>query len=504
MSNNTLAPPRRPTSLDFFAQLKWIDGTPLLKTIEPYRRDIFRKALDEVGPDGRPRYNMVVSGRGKKNWKSGDLVLAALFCLLIPESSRGNDAVILGNDEGQAADDLSLAKKLVAANPDLLAELEVLMKEIRRRDGRGSLKILPAHDAVGSHGKTFGFIGYDEVHGFKTFDLLEALAPDPTRDCLVWVTSYDTIYNTPIVPLFDLKQAGFAGTDPRMLFSWYSGDRCTDPNFANLPPEQRANPSMASWPDGAGYLAQQKRRLPTSKYRRLHLNLPGSVSGAFFDQGVILRSVDTGITMRPWREGVRYFGAVDMSGGSSDDACLAIAHVEDGVAVLDLMIKQAGTVPFDPSAAVKRFADYIRFKYFLSEVHGDAYAGQTFFYEFQKYGISYRKVHRSTSDSYEAIEPRFNAGQIRLLDVSEMVDQYQTLIVRGAKIDHESGGHDDFACAATLALNAALEAEQHGTGILITSAPWPGNPEWGHGGNDRWRRNIVPEDELPPPKPQYA
>ena len=55
--------------------------------------------------------------------------------------------------------------------------------------------------------------------------------------------SYDTIYNTPGVPLHDLKQIGKAGGDPRMLFSWYSGDLCTDPDFAELPPEQRANPS---------------------------------------------------------------------------------------------------------------------------------------------------------------------------------------------------------------------------------------------------------------------
>jgi len=28
-----------------------------------------------------------------------------------------------------------------------------------------------------------------------------------------------------------------------MLFSWYSGELCTDPNFADLPAERRANPS---------------------------------------------------------------------------------------------------------------------------------------------------------------------------------------------------------------------------------------------------------------------
>ena len=126
-----------------------------------------------------------------------------------------------------------------------------------------------------------------------TWGLFEALAPDPTRpDALTWIASYDTIWSTPGVPLFDLKR--MAGTDPRMLFSWYSADLCTDPDFAELPSEERANPSMASWPDGRAYLEQQRRRLPTHKYRRLHLNLPGAPDGAFLDVGNIMMCTVTG------------------------------------------------------------------------------------------------------------------------------------------------------------------------------------------------------------------
>ena len=115
--------PATATSLDFFGRLRWIDGRPLLDTIEAYRREVFTKALDTFEPAGRPRYNLVLAGRAKKNWKSADLVLAGLFKLLIPEAAQGNDSFILANDEGQAADDLSLAKKLVACNPILAAEL---------------------------------------------------------------------------------------------------------------------------------------------------------------------------------------------------------------------------------------------------------------------------------------------------------------------------------------------------------------------------------------------
>ena len=375
MTSRKLTVTRIPTSLEFFDHLNWIDGKPLGKTIDRYRAHIFTAALDTFDADGRPKYNMVLSGRAKKNWKSADLVLAALYSLVIPQSHQGNDAFILANDEGQAGDDLSLAKKLVASNPDLEAELEPLVKEIRRRDGRGSLKILPARDAVGAHGKTAIFIGYDEIHGYKNYDLLEALAPDPTRQqCLVWVTSYASIYNNPGVPLFDLFQIGKAGTDPRMLFSWYSGDYCTDPDFADLPPEQRANPSMASWAEGAAYIEQQRRRLPTHKFRRLHLNLPGAPNGAFYDQGSVMAATVTGRKSLPYRSWFDYCAFVDMSGGSNDDAVLAISHVENNVAILDLVAKQTGTTPFDPRMAVSKFASLIQ-QYGCSSVTGDAYAG---------------------------------------------------------------------------------------------------------------------------------
>ena len=38
--------------------------------------------------------------------------------------------------EGQAADDLSLAKNLIAVNPILAAEVVINDKEIARRDGK--------------------------------------------------------------------------------------------------------------------------------------------------------------------------------------------------------------------------------------------------------------------------------------------------------------------------------------------------------------------------------
>ena len=120
-----------PTSLQFFSKLKWLDGRNLLDTMQSYRREIFTRAFDTYRDDGTPAYNLVLAGRGKKNDKTLDLTLAALFVLVIRRSVQGSDGFILANDADQAGDDLALAKKLVACNPVLADEIEPLAKELR-------------------------------------------------------------------------------------------------------------------------------------------------------------------------------------------------------------------------------------------------------------------------------------------------------------------------------------------------------------------------------------
>jgi phage terminase large subunit-like protein len=234
-------------------------------------------------------------------------VLAALYRFLVWPSSAGNDCFILANDEGQARDDLDLAKKLIAANPILGREVAVKHKEIIRRDGRGTLKVLPAQDVAGSHGKTYLFIGFDEIHPYKDYGLFEALSPDPTRrDVLTWITSYNTMRFAPGVPLHDMMQQGRSGADDRMYFSWHAADFTTDPDLAgdDISPEQRANPSMASW-DNPSYLDEQRRRLPAHRFRRLHLNLPGMPDGAAFSGEHVLVAVASGRRLLPREAGVR-------------------------------------------------------------------------------------------------------------------------------------------------------------------------------------------------------
>jgi hypothetical protein len=454
-----MKPPHHP--FKFFSALVWLDGRPLMDTIEDYRKRILEDVLCTFEDDGTPRYNLALCGRAKKNWKTTDLILATLYRFLVWQSPHGNDCYVLANDEGQAADDLSLAKKLIAANPIIAKEVDVKAKEIERKDGKGSLRILPARDIAGSHGKTYLFCGFDEIHGYKNHDLFEALAPDPSRkDTLIWITSYAGIRHAPGIPLYDLMRSGKRGDDQRMYFSWYGGDFSTDQTLSEAPAEQRANPSLATFEPG--YLDQQRKRLPIHKYRRLHLNLPGAPDGAAFSGEHVVSAIVSG-RRRLRREPNRiYCGFVDMSGGSDDDATLGIAHwdKERGRAVLDCVICQTGEPPFNPRLAVRKFAHQL-LEYGLSRVVGDAYGGQTFRADFQAHGITYEVTPFSKHQLYEALEPRLNAGEVELLDHANLQEQLLTLVYKGGKIDHLPGDHDDFANAAAGALwLAARMAEQ--------------------------------------------
>lgn len=448
------------TFADFVAPLVGLDGQPL--TIEPYRQSIFDRAFQRRADLlATFVYTLILSGRAKKNYKTFDLVLACLFALM-DDSPGGNQVYLVANDEGQAGDDLSLAKKIVLANPVLEEWLKMKSNIIERRDGKGFIEILPARDAIGQHGKTYRLLGIDEIHGYRNWDLLEALAPDPTRpDCQQWITSYASLIHRPGAPLFDLLRQARAGADARMLFSWFAADFCTDEAFADLSPEERANPSMASW-GNLEYLAQQQRRLPAHKYRRLHLNLPGLPEGSAFTAEMIMDSVERGVSSRPPGEGIEYFAFVDMSGGSSDDATLAIGHKDtDGCAVVDRVMNQGPQPPFDPRLAVVRFVDVLR-SYGVNRVVGDRYAGETFRVDFRGLGVDYIVCSASTSANYESLEPRLNGGAVVLPDVPVLEQQLLGLIWRGGKIQHPGGEHDDFAAAVAGVVDLILHQGHRG------------------------------------------
>lgn len=433
--------------LKFLGLLQWLDGRPLLDVMEPYRQRILRNGLYTIRADGAPHYRRALTGRGKKNSKTTDAVLAALYKCLVwkPAGQKLNQVYFVASDLAQAADDLDLTKLLIRHNPMLQAELMIKSNIVERRDGLGFIEILPARDAAGLHGKTYLFLVVDEFHTQKTYDLLMALELDRTRpDAMQWFASYASLYRHAGIPLVDMLKQHEAKADPRLYVSWYSGT------------VEEANPSL-NGPLGPTLadITDAQRSLPSWIFRRLYCNLPGQPDSAAFDAEIVERAVIAGRTVLAPQPGVTYAAFCDLSGGGADDATLAIAHLTPaGIGVLDALLDQGARVnrTFSPEQTVQRFSEVLQ-QYRLSRVTGDRYAAQWPIQAFQKHGITYQPAELNRSQLYMTFEPLLNSGRVELLDHPKLIQQLIGLVRKSDnKIDHASGEHDDHGNAAAGAL----------------------------------------------------
>ena len=439
--------------LEFFSLLRWIDGQPLLSVMEEYRQRILSQALSTFRPDGAPQYRRVLTGRAKKNSKTTDAVLAALYKCLVwePAGHKLNQVYFVASDLAQAADDLDLTKLLVRRNPMLQAELMIKSNIVERRDGKGFIEILPARDAQGLHGKTYLFLAVDELHTQKTYDLLMALEIDRTRpDAVQWFASYASLYRHKGIPLVDLLAQHEAKADLRLYVSWYSGT------------VTEANPSLGS---ACGPTMEDiedaKRSLPSWIFRRLYCNQPGQPDSAAFDAEKVEDAVIPRRTVLPPQPGLHYEAFCDLSGGGADDATLCIAHSdEQNRVIVDCLVDQGLRVnrTFSPENTVAKFAEVLK-QYRCSTVEGDRYAAQWPILAFQKWGIFYRPAELNRAQIYAAFEPLLNSGRVELLDHPKLLQQFVGLTRKGEKIDHASGEHDDHCNSVAGACVRAMQTE---------------------------------------------
>jgi hypothetical protein len=159
----------------------------------------------------------------------------------------------------------------------------------------------------------------------------------------------------------------------------------------------------------------------------------------------------------PPMDSMEYVAFVDPSGGSADSMTLAVAHWEDGRAVLDAL--RECRPPFSPEDVVAEFAGLLR-NYCVTTVTGDRYAGAWPRERFQAQGITYLPSEQTKSQLYGELLPLLNSGRIELPDNRRLVAQLAGLerhTARGGRdsIDHAPGCHDDLINAAAGALVAA-------------------------------------------------
>jgi hypothetical protein len=181
--------------------------------------------------------------------------------------------------------------------------------------------------------------------------------------------------------------------------------------------------------------------------------------GGFIERPLLLAAVDSGVLVRPPFAAHTYFGFADMSGGKSDSATLAVAHVEDGgYAVLDAVIE--AVPPFNHTTVVQQMAALLR-EYGITEITGDRYGADLTVNLFATHGIRYRASERDRSRIYEDCLPLFSSGRARLLDLPKLINQFSSLVrTPGSagrdRIDTPPGLHEDLANACAGALVSAI------------------------------------------------
>jgi len=156
----------------------------------------------------------------------------------------------------------------------------------------------------------------------------------------------------------------------------------------------------------------------------------------------------------PYRSNMTYVGFADPSGGRADSFVLAIAHLEAGKAILDVI--REIQAPFSPEAAVEELSGICK-AYKVTEVIGDSYGGEWAKESFARWQINYRLSDKNRSELYLAFLPLLMSDQVVLLDSPRLVNQLCSLERRTARsgrdsIDHPVGGHDDIANAVCGAL----------------------------------------------------
>jgi hypothetical protein len=229
----------------------------------------------------------------------------------------------------------------------------------------------------------------------------------------------------------------------------------------------------------------------------------------YVDAATVEAAIDRGVIARPWRQGVIYRSGTDSSGGSHDSFCGSVAHLENGIAVLDATIEIRS--PANPAESTRLVSELYK-AYKITSTVGDKYAAGWVIAEFAKNGITYRHAHLTCSDTFLSVLPAFNASRIRLLDDRRLATQFSNLTRRTTPmgkdvVEHQIGGFDDLAASAALALSAVAKPGVVTTGVSIhvcSSGPRniPGSDVYtGYAGAGRQRSwdKLMREEQKPIP-----
>jgi hypothetical protein len=179
----------------------------------------------------------------------------------------------------------------------------------------------------------------------------------------------------------------------------------------------------------------------------------------FLPDTLIDAAIVEGRTELPAAPGQGYVAFVDMSGGVSDAASLAIAHQAPGTRAPHMILDQliVAKAPHEPREIAARFCAILQ-RYGVRHVTGDRYGGEWVRGAYKASGVRYEPAELDKSAIYAEVSPLFAEKRVELLDNRQLTTELRLLERRprsggrGDAIDHPPRAHDDAANAACGAL----------------------------------------------------
>jgi hypothetical protein len=405
-----------------------------------------------VSPPARVRQAWVVVGRrGGKSRAAG--VLAAYFAVLCrhPELVAGERGIILcvAPDVRQANGILNYALGALESSPTLAKEV-----------------VRTTSDTIELKGNVFIEVRSSSFRRLRGMTLLAAILDE----CAFFMA--DDVSSNPDVEIVGAVKPSLLTTGGPLLafsspyarkgvlFESHAGHFGIDgdPILVGQAPSLVMNPSLDKAEIDSEYIKDPQ--YASAEYgAEFRTDIQSFVSDAVVD------ACTDDVGERLFVRGAGYVAFVDMSGGSSDSAALSIAHMDAGIATLDLVVERPS--PHSPAEVTEEFAGILK-DWGLRNCFGDRYAGRWPVQEFDLHGItleppSIDEKVLNKSDIYQSLLSMLNSRTVALLSQDRLRRQLLGLerrTGRGGKdiIDHVRASHDDVANAAAGALVLAQHA----------------------------------------------
>ncbi len=415
--------------LDLLAGLVLEDGGLWGDVAADFQLEDARRILLDEGPP----YSFLTRPRGGS--KTTDLAgMSIAFMVSLPAGSQ-MDWLAADKEQGQLG--ISAIQGFVSRTPYLGGVFDIQTHRVVHRESGTALTVLAA-DAPSAWGRTPRVAVVDEIAQW-------AETPGPRK---LWEAVSTSMAKRADGQLVVISTAGSPGHWSHELLRHAAGD----PLWT-----VREVPGPIPWVSEER-LEEQRRRLPDSSYRRLHLNEWTEPE----DRLTAVGDLEAAMTLDgpvPAVPGVRYVAGLDI-GLTNDRTAVAVCHRSADEVVLDRLQVWSGTRrnPVDLGEVVAWVAEAAA-EYNGASVYADPYQAVHLIQRLRSRRVkisSHTFSARSNAELALTLHNLLRERRIVLPDDPDLRDELSNVRLRETspgvyRLDHDQGRHDDRAIALGLA-----------------------------------------------------